>query len=89
MDGFGLGLLRLTNPAMDVFDLIRKKGSGGSAILVRRDWNARLAFSHPEGQATSIEIVRQGCRMIVISVYAPNVREELPMVLDYGEHARE
>lgn len=76
MDVFEVGLLKLVHSKMDCFTSIRKRGSGGSLILVKADWCAKLAFSHPQGQAAAIQVERQGETWVIISVYAPNSPQE-------------
>lgn len=73
---FETGLLKLMHPTMDYFHTINRMGAGDSIILVRKEWCAKLAFSHAEGHAIVVQIERQGLTWLVISIYAPNVPAE-------------
>lgn len=76
LDNFGVGLLKLAHSGMEVFSSVKRKGAGGTLVLAPSEWCAKLAFSHPEGQVLGLEVRRMGLVWLLISVYAPNEKEE-------------
>lgn len=75
--------MKLVHPGMDIFSSIKRKGVGRTLMLVRDVWCSRLAFTHPEGQALGLEILRHGGAWLIISVYAPNDEGERQKLRDW------